>query len=234
MLAAVFLDLGNTLLRERTSRAEIYAKEARSLGFAVDVEQMAACMARAHAELPREWEGAFRYSDRWFKAFQERVFVRDLGFDRRRFDELSGRLFARFETAETFVLFDGARELLASLRRANLGVGLISNWSERLPRLLRALRLESDFDFVLGSAALRAEKPERAIFEVALAHAKAPANRCLHAGDSWEKDVLGARAAGIPAVLVDHGGTHGSEARGACPVARDLLELQDLILRYTT
>ncbi len=229
-LAAVFLDLGNTLLCERTSRAELYAAEARGAGLDADAEQLAACMARAHAGLPRELAGAFRYSDAWFRAFQRRVFVEELGLEPARFEALSARLFARFEDPGTFRLFPGARELLAALRARDLRIGLISNWSERLPRLLDAFDLTQSFDFVLGSAAARMEKPERAIFQAALERARAPADRCLHAGDDVERDARGALRAGIQAVLVDHGARIDEVAGAPCPVVTSLAQLQERIL----
>ena len=229
-LAAVFLDLGNTLVSERASRAALYADEARRHGLEVDVERMQACMAAAHSFLPREIDGAFRYSDAWFRAFQRRIFVEDLGLDPAAFEELSARLFERFEDATTFVLYPGARALLAALRARGLKVGLVSNWSARLPRLLAALELADSFDFVLGSAALRLEKPDAELFRTAVRRAGAPPERCLHAGDQLDRDARGALSAGIAAVLVDHAGRFGAAERAVCPVVGSLPELQDLIL----
>ena len=60
--------------------------------------------------------------------------------------------------------------------------------------------------------------------------ARATAAHCLHAGDHVERDALGAIGAGIPAVLVDHGGHLGAVERALCPVVSDLAALQDLIL----
>jgi len=229
-LAAVFLDLGGTLLAERPGRAELYAEEGRRLGLRAGADEMSELMARSHAALPRELSNAFRYSDDWFRAFQRRIFVAELGLAEARFDELSARLFARFEDAGSFVLYPGARELLGGLRARGLVLGLISNWSARLPRLLRALALDRAFDFVLCSAELRMEKPERAIFELAVRRAGAPAGHCLHAGDQVRRDALGALDAGIQAVLVDHEGRLGAAERALCPVVSDLAALQDLIL----
>jgi putative hydrolase of the HAD superfamily len=74
------------------------------------------------------------------------------------------------------------------------------------------------------------EKPDPAIFEHALAVAGVEREACLHVGDLLSADVLGARAAGIEAVLLDpHGDWRDSEGdelrRLGCPTARDLLTL---------
>jgi len=229
-LAAVLLDFGGTLVREVPSRAEIHAEEARRAGLALSAEEMRASLERAHAALPREIEGAFRYSEAWFRAFQWRVFVVEHGLPPERFEALSARLFARFESTRTFELHPGARELLAALRARGLRLGLVSNWSARLQRLLAALGLAPAFDFVLCSATERLEKPERALFTRATARAGAPPEDCLHAGDRLDLDVQGALAAGLSAVLVDHAGLAGPPERAVCPVVASLAELQDLIL----
>lgn len=229
-LTAVFLDLGNTLLMEQRSRSGLYAEEARHTGLAITEPEMQACMARAHARLPREVDGAFRYSDGWFRAFQRHIFVQELGLDPRNFSELSERLFARFEDPDSFLLYPGARELLLTLRQRGLAVGLISNWSARLARLLDVLALTASFDFVLGSADLRLEKPDPAIFRKALERAGVPPRLCLHAGDDVECDARGALGVGISPVLVDHRGQLGPAERALCPVVGSLGELQELIL----
>lgn len=229
-IAAVLLDLGGTLVCEVASRAEIYAEEARRAGLTLSAEEVRTSMERAHAALPRVIQGAYRYSDEWFRAFQRRIFVEEHRLPAERFDGLSARLFTRFEEARTFRLQPGARELLAALRARGLRLGLVSNWSARLPRLLAALGLDAALDFALSSATERLEKPERALFERAVARAGVPAEHCLHAGDRLEEDVRGALAAGLQAVLVDHEGRAGPAERALCPVVGSLGELQDLIL----
>ena len=231
-LAAVFLDLGHTLVRERPSRAEIYAECARARGLEVSTGRMRELMAEAQRALPRELDGAFRYSDPWFRAFQQRIFRDGLGLSDELFEGLSAELFARFEEARTFVLYPGARELLAELRARGLVLGLISNWSARLPRLLAALGLERSFDFFLCSAIERLEKPEPAIFQLALRRAGVEPGAALHAGDHPDRDARGALAVGIAAVLVDHQGQLSEADRGLCPRVGDLPALGSLILEH--
>jgi putative hydrolase of the HAD superfamily len=226
---AVFLDLGDTLVTERTSRASVYASVARAHGLVVEDAELAAAMRRVHDELPQRLPGgAFRYSDAWFRAFQERVFAGH-GLGPERFAALSRALFAAFEEARTFRLHAGARELVLDLRHHGFVVGLISNWSARLPRLLAELGLAEVLDPVLGSAELELEKPAPALFRLALARAGVAPEDALHAGDRLDLDVAGAQAVGMGAVLVDHARRH-DPARVACPVVRSLPELRDRIL----
>ncbi len=223
---AVFIDVGNTLLYEKPSRFEIYAEGARRRGLAITTEEMRDLMRDAHRQLPQVVDGSFRYTEGWFAAYMLRIFHQSLGIAKSEMPGLTEELFARFSSPGTFVLFPGAIELLEDLRRLRLKIGLVSNWSARLPSLLDRLDLARRVDFVLCSAIERTEKPERAIFQRALARAGVAAHSALHAGDDMEKDVEGARRAGIEPVLVDHSGTR----RGAAErTVRDLPELSRLV-----
>lgn len=226
-LRAVFLDVGNTLVHERPSRFEIYAQCARAHGVEVETGRMNQLMRAAHRELPREIDGAWRYTDRWFEAYIERIFAAGLGVPRERLPELSRDLFARFSDPATFALFPEALELCEALRARGLVVGLVSNWSHRLPRLVADLGLSTRTDFVLCSAIERLEKPDEEIFRRALARAGVRPDEALHAGDDLEKDYHGARRAGLRAVLVDHARALGETA----PRVHSLPELRTWVER---
>lgn len=225
---ALLLDFGGTLATERSSRAAIYATAAADCGIAVDETTMAACMRRAHAELPREVQGdraGWRYSDAWFGVFIERIFHGDLGLRRAELPGLERELFARFSDAETFHIFPGARELLETAHTAGLALAVVSNWSQRLPLLLERLGLAKRLDVVLCSAAERLEKPDPRLFERALGRLGVEAASAVHAGNDPEKDCAGARAAGLCAVLVDHSGT----MPGVAPRVTSLAALADYL-----
>ncbi|MEY2747237.1 MAG: hypothetical protein RL112_2279 [Planctomycetota bacterium] len=228
-LRAVFLDVGNTLLREEPSRFAQYALAAAEEGLLVSEERMRALMVEAHHALPQEIDGAWRYTDPWFEHYIRFVFHERLGLAEGRLAPLSTRLFARFSDPAMFRLHAGGHELLAGLRRAGLVVGVVSNWSPRLPPLLERLGVARQVDFVLCSAIERLEKPDPAIFERALRLAGVAPREALHAGDHPEKDIAGARAVGLRAALVDHAGD-ATAIPGAHHV-RDLHELAALVAR---
>lgn len=228
VLRAFFVDVGNTLVRERPSRFAIYAECARARGVDLSDAGMQTLMRQAHRELPARIAGAYRYTDPWFTAYIERIFHHHLGLERASLAELSHGLFARFSDPGTFELFPGALELLDELRASGLTIGVISNWSPRLPGLLASLGLAQRVDFVLCSAIEEAEKPDPELFLRALARARVAPHEALHAGDDLEKDVLGARRVGARAVLVDHADRH---AHLGVARARDLAGLLDLVRR---
>lgn len=203
-LQAVFIDAGNTLLYEKPSRFEIYAQAARRRGLDVASDRMRELMHRAHRELPREIDGAFRYSEGWFSSYLCTIFHEHLGLSRSDLPALSEEIFGRFADPATFALFPGAIELLEGLRRRDLRVGIVSNWSQRLPGILEGVGVSQRVDFVLASAIERVEKPSPEIFHRACARAGVRPGDALHAGDHLEKDVAGALGAGLLAVHVDH------------------------------
>ena len=215
-LQAVLLDVGNTLLYERPPRHAIYAEAARARDLPLEAGaagdgRMLELMREAHHALPARVDGAYRYTDRWFERFIERIFVESLGLPRAELGALTDALFARFESAETFALFDGAREFLDAVRQRGLTLGVVSNWSERLPRVLDAMGVAAAFDFVVCSALEGCEKPDPKIFHTAVARAGCRPDEAVHCGDHPLKDGLAVQI-GLRAVLVDHfGSRHDSD-----------------------
>ena len=123
-----------------------------------------------------------------------------------------------------FRAFEEVPAVLAALRAAGSRIVIVSNWDVSLHGVLRTTGLERLVDAVLTSAQERVAKPDPEIFRRALQRAGGvePA-RALHVGDDLDADIAGARAAGIPAVLVDRAGT--SAAPGGVRVVRTLAEL---------
>ncbi|MEW6073441.1 MAG: HAD-IA family hydrolase [Planctomycetota bacterium] len=229
-LRAVFLDLGETLLTTRLPRFEIYAQAARDRNRDVTAGEMRSLMGRVHHALPERLDGAPRYSDPWFAEFIRRIFGAELGFAGAELAAITAELFARFEDPATFCVYPGAEELFAAVRARGLALGIVSNWSARLPRLLARLGWAERLDFALASAIVGTEKPSPGIFAAALSRAGARPEEALHAGDHPELDVAAARAVGIEGVLVDHAGAcpDAAAADGSC--VRDLRELRSYIL----
>jgi HAD superfamily hydrolase (TIGR01549 family) len=147
--------------------------------------------------------GWYRYSDPWFERFIAQIFQVELGVANGTLTLVTERLFARFQSAETFRQYPGIDPLLTGLRRLGLRVGVLSNWSARLPQVLEAVGLGEAFDFVVCSAIDRVEKPDRRAFELAAARAGCAPHECLHAGDRLDLDGA-ARDANCNFVLVAH------------------------------
>jgi putative hydrolase of the HAD superfamily len=109
-----------------------------------------------------------------------------------------------------FRAYAEAPGVLRALRSRGTALVVVSNWDVSLHDVLVRTDLSELVDAVVISAELGAAKPDPAIFRAALERAGgvAPADG-LHAGDSLEEDVAGARAAGVEAVLVARDGAPG-------------------------
>ena len=105
---------------------------------------------------------------------------------------------------------------------------MVSNSDGRVAEALEAAGLRAYFDVVVDSALVGVEKPDPAIFRAALDVLGVPPEEALYVGDLYEVDVLGANAAGIPAVLLVPPGAPGTARvcyrRLAPALADDLLK----------
>ncbi|HWH15926.1 MAG TPA: HAD family hydrolase, partial [Miltoncostaeaceae bacterium] len=105
--------------------------------------------------------------------------------------------------------------VLAALHAAGTRTVVVSDWDCGLGAHLAGAGLLPTLDGVVTSAEVGAAKPDGRVFAAALARAGVAAHEALHVGDDPVRDVAGARAAGIPALLVDR--------RGAVPPAPHVL-----------
>ncbi len=120
-----------------------------------------------------------------------------------------------------------AEAALALARAAGLTAGVISNSNGAIRSILEGLGLARHLAFVLDSSEVGVEKPDPRIFRLALERAGLGPGEAVYVGDLYSVDVLGARAAGLSAVLLDPGACWGERD---CPVARTVLEAVRLVL----
>jgi putative hydrolase of the HAD superfamily len=115
--------------------------------------------------------------------------------------------------------------VLRELRGRGHALVVVSNWDCSLPGWLESAGLRDLLDDVVSSAAAGAAKPDPGIFAAALERAGARREDAVHVGDSLDKDVAGARAAGIRPVLVYRDGDPpgGVEAIGTLSELPSLL-----------
>jgi putative hydrolase of the HAD superfamily len=97
----------------------------------------------------------------------------------------------------------GLIDAVSELRRAGVPVCVVSNSEGKLHELFARLGIANAFDLVLDSHLVGIEKPDPRIFAHALSHFGTAPERALHLGDVFATDVVGARAAGLRAALVD-------------------------------
>lgn len=106
--------------------------------------------------------------------------------------------------AQASTLDPHARDVIDRLRAAGLKVGLISNTfipPYAIDHHLARLGLLDLFDERLYSAEIGLKKPSLSLFRRAVAALRVPPAAAWHVGDDLLADVLGARRAGLTAVL---------------------------------
>jgi HAD superfamily hydrolase (TIGR01509 family) len=111
---------------------------------------------------------------------------------------------------------------LAALRERGLKVTIVSNSNGKLRVLFDRLKLSGCVDCLLDSDVEGIEKPDPRFFELALARSGARKETTIHVGDLYHVDVVGARNAGLRAVLLDEAGLY---LEADCPRVRSITEL---------
>jgi len=221
-LRAVLFDAGNTLLFLD------HARMAAAVGAALGLPLTGAALAAGGAAAVRAMEAA-RASDRErAAAYLEALFLQ-AGVPAERLQEVRAVLAELHAELHLWSgVAEGAREALARLRQAGLRLGVVSNSDGRVEEALAAAGLRAYFDVVIDSAIAGIEKPDPAIFRAALEALGVAPEEALYVGDLYEVDILGANAAGIPAVLFAPGGTPQPPG---CATVASLRALADDLLK---
>lgn len=125
---------------------------------------------------------------------------------------------------------DGVIPALQRLRASGRKLVVVSNANGRIAAALGRTGIAPHVDVIIDSFDMGVEKPDPRLFELALTRAGARAATTLHVGDLFHTDVVGARAAGIRAVLLDMADLYGAFD---CERVRSLGELADKLDRET-
>ena len=121
-----------------------------------------------------------------------------------------------------------ASAVLERLQQFDLALGMISNSGGTIEQIITNHGLAPYFRFVLDSQIVVVEKPDPRIFQMALERAKATPAEAVYIGDLYSIDVVGSRAAGLDAILLDPAGLWGHVD---CPRAKDLSEAAHIVLQ---
>ena len=121
-----------------------------------------------------------------------------------------------------------AHSSLARLQAAGLPIVVVSNSNGTLRELLGRRGLLGYFSLIVDSFEEGVEKPDPRLFEIALGRSGASSGTTLHVGDFYEIDVVGARAAGLHAALLDVAGLYPHHD---CPRFESLTALADALCR---
>jgi putative hydrolase of the HAD superfamily len=105
-------------------------------------------------------------------------------------------------------------------------LGVVSNANGTVRALMTRLGLDRFFDVVVDSHEEGVQKPDPRLFRIGVERMGAAPESTVYVGDIFAIDVLGARAAGLSAVLID---PHGLHTDKPCDRITTMLELPALL-----
>ena len=200
-LKAVLFDAGNTLiwldhpwvvelLREHGVETSVEGLMEAEYGAKLLMDEM----ARGNGGMDERARGKV-----FFAEIFRRVGVADADFP-----SVAQRMFARHAEKNLWGnVRDHTAETLDELRRRGYRLGVISNADGRVEQALDAVGLRPHFELVIDSGLVGIDKPDPRIFQLAAERMGVRPEQAVYVGDIYEIDVLGARAAGMQAILID-------------------------------
>ena len=224
MTRAVVFDVDFTLARPGPDLGpEGYRELGRRHGLELDSARYEEARAAAFAEVKRHPE--LDHDEEIWVLFTERIII-GMGGEGDTYAaavEMEGR----WAQSVHFELYDDALPVLDLLRERGLMIGLLSNSSRDLDEFVAHHRLQADA--VLTSYVHGKTKPHESIFRAMLDLLGVEPAEAVMVGDTIEDDIAGARAVGMPAVLLDREGRYPGVANRLddlreLPAALGLLE----------
>lgn len=221
----MFFDAGETLVHPHPSFPDLFASVLRSEGIEVSERQV---HDNVHVIVDR-FAAAAADNDLWTttagrsRAFWHSVyeaFLDQLGIPAA--NGLHDTLYREFTDLSNYALFDDVVPILERLRPTGIVLGVISNFEEWLERLLEMLGVAGFFDVRVISGIEGVEKPDPAIFRLALERAGVRPEETVYVGDSPAFDVEPARELGMFPVLIDRRGRYPDAASARIASMADL------------
>ncbi|WP_338604065.1 HAD-IA family hydrolase [Sulfolobus tengchongensis] len=192
-MKAVFVDLGETLVHFKPSYHENVANALREIGYNIDEKRVFRAVAKilGNHHYPSPEYGGLSALD-----FRELFYELNLFPDR----EIITRLNNKNLLSGEYELYDDAIPFLEEVKELGLKVVLVSNATRNIYKIIEDLNIKKYFDGIVASCDLNVMKPHPKIFTYAMNIAKGYG---IHIGDIYEIDVIGAKRAGLDAILLD-------------------------------
>lgn len=210
-IRGITIDAAGTLITVTRPVGETYAEVARRFGADIDPAALAAGFRECFHDMPPlAFPGAppsqMRRLERgWWHDLVHRVVSRAGGVAD--FERYFDTLYEHYARGGAWRAYPEVTAVLTRLRAAGVRLAVVSNFDSRLENILTSLELDGYFDAIVYSTLAGSAKPDRGIFDRALAEIGVAASEALHIGDSRRADIAGAAAAGLESVLLVRGDT---------------------------
>lgn len=203
---AIMFDAGGTLIGLKKPREEVFLEVLKQHGLSSTTDAVRKAYAKADRHFDKDFASLKGNSEGAFWARYDAYILKSLGLktDSEAFAKDVGKAFDEIMPGvSNWVPYPEAIPILDLLKRRDFRLGVISNATDLLTKVFDNLCMSKYFDFVVISDEVGVRKPSPEIFKIALKRANATASRSLYVGDMLEVDVVGAKKAGMNAVLVD-------------------------------
>jgi putative hydrolase of the HAD superfamily len=231
MRKAALFDAGDTLLHWNVHRRDRFVWLCEQVGITLPYDQIARTSAARAAD--RFFYSQRGRDDSWTEAWwtqQIAVGLAELGLS----PELAIQIQAhRAALPSTWWLDPDAIPVFKELRQRGYKIGLVSNWDGTLATTCSELGLAPYVDYIGDSTVFGQVKPAPAFFLHVLDKLGARPEAAFHAGDDYDADVEGARAAGITPIFMDIFGHEQRVCEYRATGLRDVLTLSDLLIPKT-
>lgn len=201
MMSLILFDAGNTLvwldhpfLIETLAAHGVQTSEAELMRAEYAAKRLVDELARAHSGDDNDSRGRIYFAE----------IFRQVGVPETEMGNIAALLHLRHAEKNLWSnVRPGTAEALEQLRSMGYRLGVVSNADGRVEALLASVGLGRFFEVVVDSAVVGVEKPDPRIFQLACARAGVPTAEAIYVGDIYEVDIVGARAVGMRAFLID-------------------------------
>ncbi|MBC8444277.1 HAD family hydrolase [Candidatus Woesearchaeota archaeon] len=198
----VIFDFGHTLVNKEIRREHVFRNAMSACGIDIPFELV--------SESYRAVDLFLQYSSVNIKTKIERedfyykynlFLLRYLGCTKDS-DRYLKSIFKEFSKPNKWILFDDVMSSLKVLSK-KYRLGILSNWDPTLIDLVKENNILFFFDFIVSSAEIGIEKPDKAFFEHCLSKYNLNKEDIVYVGDSYNLDIETTNKLKIKNVLVD-------------------------------
>lgn len=199
MIKAVIFDLDDTLYayepldREAGKRVQDFA--CKRLGISEDIYKEAYQFGRTETKKQLGDVGASHNRLLYFQKTLEYLNIKPIPMSLQMYEIYWGTFIDQMQ------LYPGAREFINKLHEKGIIIAICTDLTSHIQhRKIKALGLSDDISYLITSEEAGKEKPAPEMFELCLRKLGLSANEVCYIGDSYKKDIEGAKGCGMQTV----------------------------------
>ena len=142
-------------------------------------------------------------------------------------DQQARKLNQTLDASTIYALYGDVPIILTYLAKKKTPLGIISNWTKSVEKILESLHIKDNFNFLCSSSELKYAKPDPRIFNCIPPRIKRGYKKIYYVGDDYELDVMPACQAGLIPILLDRNKIY--PAKIDCLKITSLIDLKHIV-----